>query len=304
MCELSARSNFETPTASETQSLNAKGSMKAYSKAAIEAFVNKHFDLLSVLSTPKGPYKKKSKSKDDLTPIGDQKTKSKASKKDVANEPIPIQDSGKSEAQASSDIVEAPPDESTGTKSTTQFTCKHCKHMFRDTSNAKALEHILLVEGAQITVCTDPQIEKEDLKILLHHGMRKAKGYEARLTKHENIGRITKEQPLLQSVEKMAISERQMYEQQKEQIKAALSKGDFAAHKEIDANFVAWLKKIAPEYRPPTLKEIDAIREDLNRERIEVRNNSLKAMGPGGIVSDGCRGKLHESMINFLFIEG
>ena len=30
----------------------------------------------------------------------------------------------------------------------------------------------------------------------------------------------------------------------------------------------------------------------------------LKAMGRGGIVSDGCRGKLHESMINFLFVDG
>ena len=34
------------------------------------------------------------------------------------------------------------------------------------------------------------------------------------------------------------------------------------------------------------------------------RSDIIKAMAPGGIVTDGRRGKLHESMLNCLYIEG
>ena len=37
---------------------------------------------------------------------------------------------------------------------------------------------------------------------------------------------------------------------------------------------------------------------------MEKRDAIIKVMSPGGIVSDGCRGKAHESMINFLYVEG
>ena len=42
----------------------------------------------------------------------------------------------------------------------------------------------------------------------------------------------------------------------------------------------------------------------MHQDRIKTRNAIIKAMGPGGIISDGCRGKAHESMLDYLYVEG
>ena len=91
---------------------------------------------------------------------------------------------------------------------------------------------------------------------------------------------------------------------QKAQVLAALAKGQFARHPELDEDYVDFLKQLNPSYVPPDDKEIRALREELHQDRLKERSAILKQMGKGGIVTDGCKGKEHESLINFPLVEG
>ena len=124
-----------------------------------------------------------------------------------------------------------------------------------------------------------------------------------RLQAHRALGRIQEEQPAIAPEPREAVPI-DVKSLQKKQILAAISKGQFSSHAELDEEYCDFLRTLNPEYTPPTEKDIPVLKEALHKERIKERDLTLKQMGPGGVVTDGCRGKLVESLINFLYIEG
>ena len=167
--------------------------------------------------------------------------------------------------------------------------------------------HKLLATDTEVRLCSNPQVTKQQLEHLRDVKVLLANGFEERLAARQKLKIITVSQPSLDASSTSAslpLAAPDMRQLQKQQVKAAISKGGFTVNAELDEEFNAFLKQLNPAYEPPTRRVVESLRDELNQERLETRDTIMKAMGPGGIVSDGCRGKLHESMLNFLFVEG
>jgi len=201
----------------------------------------------------------------------------------------------------------ATPEKDTRKRTVYEYTCKTCANKFTGVSSQRCQQHKLLVKDSGVKFCTDPQITSEDLTLLIANKVDQAKGFKERLDSHITIGYITKKQPELDEVREhggAAITPDRMHELQRKQIRGAISKGNFAVNAELNDEFLEWVAEIAPDYVPPTKRQIEAARDELHDERIRSRNDTIKQMGRGGIVTDGCKGKLVESLINFIFVEG
>ena len=190
--------------------------------------------------------------------------------------------------------------------SSKEFKCKTCGVTFKDVSNARALAHILLVPKEGVRTCSNPQVTAQELTALKNEHVKKAENYNDRLQALQSLDKIGQDQPLLTGTEGQddAFQPAVLKTLQTMQVKAALSKGQFAVHPETNEDYQQFLMTLCPKYRPPTKHEIWAIREELHVERLKERDHMIKALGVGGIVTDGCRGKGYESLINFLFVDG
>ncbi|CAK0878536.1 unnamed protein product, partial [Prorocentrum cordatum] len=78
------------------------------------------------------------------------------------------------------------------------------------------------------------------------------------------------------------------------QVQAGIAKGALAVNNEIEEHNTSSLKSPNPAYQPLSRQEVESLRDDLHED----------AMGLGGIVSDGRRWKMRESMLNFLYVQG
>ena len=162
------------------------------------------------------------------------------------------------------------------------FTCKTCGASFKDTSNARALEHLLLTKNPGVKLCSNPQVTAQEYQALVQAQVPKAAGFEGRLEAHQKLGLVTAAQPSLQDVASQSamLPEHAMKELQKQQVKASISQGCFNVNRHLNEDFLAFLKALNPGYRPPTRREVEAIRDELHEERLKERDTMIQAMGP------------------------
>ena len=242
-------------------------SMRTVRWNAISEFVHSHFNVSGPVEvTPQGPKKKKKKEDGD-------------------EEEAPPAAAVKAQGKA----------DSSSRRNTHEYQCKHCGHKFRDTSHSKALEHILLVKDAQIKLCKDPQVSKDELVKLLNSGLKKAIDYSKRLAMHTATKCIAANQPNLEGASAEGpMSKQRLHALHKKQVIAALSKGGFSANQEANLEYADFLTDLNPDYKLLLRHEVDSIKDELHEERLQRRNAAVKQMSVGGLVSDGCRGKLHE----------
>ncbi len=266
---------------------SANESLRAFSRKAIHDFIEAHFELEIVGKVKPGTGGRPKKTAEVAPPPA------------AVDAPAP---------DAVVPAAPAPDDAAAQAGSSTLYKCKTCGFQCRDASSSRPLEHTLLVKGAQVRLCTDPQVTQDELRALQAAKVEKARGFEERLAAHTQLGRIVSVQPpYLEGsgpAPAPALKASDIKTLQKEQVLAALARGHFSVNAELDEAYVQFLKHLNPTYEPPNKKEIEALRDDLHAERLQERKNIIRQMGPGGVVTDGCRGKAHESMVNFIYIEG
>eukprot|EP00974_Lingulodinium_polyedra_P086809 8414605-Lingulodinium_polyedra.AAC.1 len=148
---------------------SAKESMRAFSRKAIHDFIENHFEQETVGKVKPGTGGRK--------------------KKAVEGGPDPaLADGANTEALAPAEPV---PGAGPGkANTTTLFTCKTCGFTCKDASSSRPLEHTLLVKGAQVRLCTDPQVTQEELRSLQASKVEKAVDFQERLAAHTQLGRI------------------------------------------------------------------------------------------------------------------
>ena len=119
-------------------------------------------------------------------------------------------------------------------KSSKEFMCKTCGVTFKDVSNARALAHILLVPKEGVRTCNNPQVTTQELTALKNEQVNNAQNYNDRLQAMQSLAKIGQDQPLLTGTEGQddAFQPAVLKGLQTMQVKAALSKGQFAVHPE------------------------------------------------------------------------
>ena len=155
--------------------LPGKMGMRSLSRQAVKDFVGKHFAIAPVATTNPGKGGRRAKNNggeatEGFVPLADAegaaaaapeaKAKAKAKgKAKAAPKTAPTAEAGPAAAKG--------PEASLGTKRLFQYACKRCPNfMCKDASNSRALEHVLLIEGAAVRLCADPQVTAEELRSL------------------------------------------------------------------------------------------------------------------------------------------
>ena len=162
-----------------------------------------------------------------------------------------------------------------------------------------------------INLYLSKQIDKIDVNAMIImcrfiEFVAKAKEYKERLDAHMQLGRITDTQPILGTAldDPPPLDVNNSRNLRKTQVRAALARGQFPKNMEVHEEYTEWLQNLNPSYVPPGPKLINELREELHQDRLKDRGEIIKQMGPGGVVTDGCKGKQEESMMNFLYVEG
>ncbi len=146
------------------------------------------------------------------------------------NPPAVAQAEAKAKAEAQAHAKAAPMKE---------FRCLTCPDFtVRDISNGRALQHLFLVTDGSVRLCTNPQLTAKEYNCLLDAGVNKVRGYPERLAAHAQLGRLTATQPRLHAGgDDPAMNVSDLKALQKAQVLAALARGQFAHHPELDEDY-------------------------------------------------------------------
>ncbi|CAK0894207.1 unnamed protein product [Prorocentrum cordatum] len=276
----------------------AARSKQSVTRVTVKDFVDAHFHVVDAPAENPGRGGQKKlpiEGGGPEAPAGKTKAKAKA-------KPTPIQDI----APAAADVAAVPAPAPEFKQKLCKLTCKTCQCEFKGMGNPRALQHILLSTQGEVKLCSDPQVTQKGLRHLVEAKVPLANKFEKSLASHVNLTLLKKPQPDLkkEGTSVNATTPSELKNMQKMQVQTGIAKGGFAVNKEIEEHYTSFLKSLNSTYEPPSRNEVESLRDELHKERIQARDTILQAMGPGGIVSDGCRGKMYESMLNFLYVEG